>query len=226
MISFVIPTINEEINIFKTLNSLIKLKKKFKFDVIIVDDNSSDKTLLVANSFKKKLNLTLILNSKAKGLGYALMLGFKKSKKKIVIFLDADLSISKFDLIKLINLSFTSDIIIGSRYLNESKIIGAPKLKIFFSKYLNKIISYIFETKILDMSHSFRSIKKDVRVKSKNFSHPGFFWEMTINAHKMGYKIKEIPITFYDRKYGKTKNNTLKMLKSILDSLKNLIFCK
>lgn len=225
MITFVIPTINEEINIRKTLKFFIKLKKKIIFNVIIVDDKSSDNTVGVAKSFKKKLNLKVISNQMPQGLGYALLIGFKKSKKGSVIFLDADLSITKRDIVKMIKICSKNEneIVIGSRYLPRSKIVGSSRFKVFLSKYLNKIISFCFQVPVCDMSHSFRSIKRNIKIQTHNHTHPGFFWEMTINAYKNGILIKEIPIKFYDRKYGLTKNSSLRMIKSIFTSIKNLI---
>jgi dolichol-phosphate mannosyltransferase len=223
MISFVIPTINEEVNIFKTLDLLLKLKNKISFDVTIVDDNSNDKTIAVATSFKKKIDIKIINNRHRKGLGFALMLGFKKAKGKHVIFLDADRSISLKDINKIIDLRIVNGIVIGNRYLKKSKIYGNSKSKIFFSKYLNIIVSKFFNIPVIDMSHSFRIISKNINIKSLNLTHPGFFWELTINAYKSGFAIKEFPVTFYDREHGKTKNSIFKMMKSILISVKNLI---
>ena len=103
MISIVIPTINEEKNISKTLIKISNIKELSKAEVIIVDDNSKDNTLNIVESFKKKMNIKLVKNKKRLGLGHALKRGFKISKNPFVMFVDADLSIKKNDIIKLYN---------------------------------------------------------------------------------------------------------------------------
>ena len=106
--------------------------------------------------------------------------------------------------------------------MKKSRIFGANKLKVYLSFFLNFITSKIFSLPIVDLSHSFRIISKKINIKSKNLSHPGFFWEFTINANRRNKKIKEIPISFYDRKYGISKNSSLRMFKSIVISYYNL----
>ena len=95
MISIVIPTINEEKNINKTLDKISKIKEILDSEIIIVDDNSQDDTLKIVKSFNEKLNVKIIQNKNKLGLGYALNKGFKFSKNNFVMFLDADLSIKK-----------------------------------------------------------------------------------------------------------------------------------
>ena len=75
MISIVIPTINEEKNIGKTLIKINNISELSKAEVIVVDDDSKDKTLDIVESFKKKINLKVVKNKKKLGLGYALNKG-------------------------------------------------------------------------------------------------------------------------------------------------------
>ena len=223
MISIVIPTINEDKNILKTLNKIGSIKEFVNPEIIIVDDQSTDNTLKIARNFSKKLDLKIIQNKKKLGLGYALSIGFETAKKEFVMFIDADLSINKRDLIKLFTSRKKNSIVVGSRYLKNSKILGASKIKVYLSYLLNLIISKIFKLPVVDISHSFRIIDKNIKIKTKNFTHPGFFWEFTINAFKEKKTIREIPISFYDRKYGISKNSSLNMLKSVIRSYLNLL---
>jgi dolichol-phosphate mannosyltransferase len=223
MLSIVIPTLNEEKNIEKTLLKIEKISKIINLDVIIVDDNSNDKTIELANLFKNKLDIKIIRNKKNLGLGYALTRGYNSSNSSYVMFLDADLSISEYDILNLIYSKKDNGIVIGSRYLTGSKIIGANKKKVFLSYFLNLIVSKIFKLKVIDISHSFRIISKRITIKSKNLSHPGFFWEMTINAKQDNFIINEIPITFQERFFGSSKNKSLLMLISVIKSLINII---
>jgi dolichol-phosphate mannosyltransferase len=225
MLSIIIPTINEEKNISITLTILSQIFKNIIFEIIIVDDQSTDKTVSEIKKFKNKsnLNIKILINKYPKGLGYALLLGYNLSNKKFVMFLDADLSIKKDDIYKLYKSRKVNSIVVGSRYLKKSNIIGASKIKIFISKLLNKFISIIFQIPIFDISHSFRIISKKINLNSINLTHPGFFWETTFNAMVNGFKIEEMPVTFIDRRFGLSKNHSTKLLKSSIISIFNIL---
>jgi dolichol-phosphate mannosyltransferase len=225
MLSIIIPTINEEKNISITLSILSEIFKNIFFEIIIVDDKSSDKTVSEIKKFKNKsnLNIKILINKYPRGLGNALLLGYNLSNQKFVMFLDADLSIKKDDIYKLYKSRKVNSIVVGSRYLKKSNIIGASRVKIFISKLLNKFISIIFQIPIFDISHSFRIISKKINLNSTNLTHPGFFWETTLNAVISGFKIEEIPITFIDRRFGLSKNHSIKLLKSSIISIFNIL---
>jgi dolichol-phosphate mannosyltransferase len=225
MLSIIIPTINEEKNISITLTILSQIFKNISFEIIIIDDQSTDKTVSEIKKFKNKsnLNIKILINKYPKGLGYALLLGYNLSNNKFVMFLDADLSIKKDDIYKLYKSRKVNSIVVGSRYLKKSNIIGASKIKIFISKLLNKFISIIFQIPIFDISHSFRIISKKINLNSINLTHPGFFWETTYNAMVNGFKIEETPVTFIDRRFGLSKNHSTKLLKSSIISIFNII---
>ncbi len=97
MLSIIIPTINEEKNIRITLSLLSDIFRNVIFEVIIVDDNSSDNTVSEIKKFQNKsgLSIRIVNNKYPRGLGNALLIGYNLSKKKFVMFLDADLSIKK-----------------------------------------------------------------------------------------------------------------------------------
>lgn len=223
MLSIVIPTLNEEKNIEKTLLKIEKISQKIKLDVIIVDDNSQDKTIEKASQFNSKIDIKIINNKKNLGLGYALTNGYNLSNSKFVMFLDADLSINENDILNLIQSKKDKGIVIGSRYIAGSKIIGANKKKILISYLLNFFVSKIFRLNVIDISHSFRIISKKIKLDAKNYTHPGFFWEITINAKKNNFLINEIPITFSERTFGISKNKSFIMLLSVIKSLINII---
>ena len=130
MFSIVIPTINEEKNICLTIKRLLKIFKNIIFEIIIIDDKSSDNTVSEVKKLKNKLNLkiTILINNHSKGLGNALLLGYNLSKYNFVMFLDADLSIKESDIYKLYKYRKKNSIIIGSRYIAKSKIIGVPNI--------------------------------------------------------------------------------------------------
>ena len=102
MLSIIIPTLNEEDNIKKTLNKIQKISNKIDLNIVVVDDNSKDNTLKLVELFKKKLDIKIISNDKKLGLGYALMKGYLISNNPFVMFLDADLSVDESDILNLL----------------------------------------------------------------------------------------------------------------------------
>ena len=223
MITIVIPTINEEKNISETLYKIMNTEELKKAQIIIVDDGSKDQTINKVNTFKNKMNIKIIENNMKLGLGFALKKGFNAAKFPYVLFLDADLSVTINDILKLIRYRKKNTIIIGSRYLKSSRIVGANYIKIKISYFLNFLISKFYNLGIIDISHSFRIICKNIKLESLNYTHPGFFWEITIKSKKKGIQLEEIPITFTERKFGVSKNKSYKMFLSILKSMFNLI---
>ena len=102
MITIVIPTINEEKNISETLYKIVNTEELKKAQIIIVDDGSKDQTINKVNTFKNKMNIKIIENNMKLGLGFALKRGFDAAQFPYVLFLDADLSVTINDILKLV----------------------------------------------------------------------------------------------------------------------------
>lgn len=229
MISIIVPTLNELSNIDKTIIRIKNLFSKIKinYEIIFVDDNSDDGTIKKILEHKKEdKKIKLIISKKRKGLGYALSQGMNKSKGHYILFLDADNSVQNIYLEKLIKYRNDNTLIIGSRYIKNSRIRGVSKIKIFFSKTLNILISKIFDINAVDISHSLRLFPSKFKIKTLNYRHPSFFWEHSVKASRKNLKIIELPVNFDERKSGKTKNSFFKLFKSILISLKFMYFLK
>jgi dolichol-phosphate mannosyltransferase len=132
MISFIIPTLNEINNIDSTVN---KIKCLFSinedYEIIFVDDKSEDGTLQKIQLLSQENdNIKFYIPEKRLGLGNALSIGQKKAKGNFIFFLDCDNSINSDDLISLVNAKDPGTLVIGSRYIKDSKINGVNLLKI------------------------------------------------------------------------------------------------
>lgn len=229
MISVIIPTLNELSNIDETVLRIKKLFNKIKinYEIIFVDDKSDDGTIEKILTYKKKnKKIKLIISTQRKGLGYALLLGVNSSIGHYILFLDADNSVQNKYLEKIIINRNNNSLIIGSRYIKNSKIKGVSKIKIFFSKVLNILVSKIFNINAIDISHSLRLFPSNLKMKTLNYKHPSFFWEHSIKASRRNLKIVEIPVSFDERKSDKTKNSFFKLFKSVIVSIKFLYFLK
>ena len=211
MISIFVPVFNEERIIdrdIKTVDYIIR-KLPAEYEIFIVNDSSKDNTRVIA----KKIEQT---NRKVKLLNYErgptrrenLAQSFKKANGNIIAFVDVDLIASlRFlpDLIDQIILGY--DIVTGSRYVSGSKIKRKP-FRLIISLIYNACIRFLFGTHTYDHLCGFKAFKKDVILKlvdemgyDKSLTR-GIFWdtEMLIRARRHGYKIKEIPICWSERK--------------------------
>lgn len=155
-ISIIIPCLNEEVYISQTINKVNNYLKrefsKYKYEIILIDDGSSDNTEFIINKIKKKNTLVnLIKHPINLGRGKAIKNGFKFSKGDIVITIDSDLSydvqhigeiIKNFEQIK--NL----DAVIVSAYMKGGKVQNVPIIRLMISKIANWILSGFFPIKL------------------------------------------------------------------------------
>ena len=215
-------TYNEVENIKNFLNIVLKFED---LDILIVDDNSPDKTYNIIEQYQQNYNnLILIKRDRKIGLDTAHKLGFnfaKENNYEKIITLDADLS---HDPIKIKDFIYELDFnpfVIGSRYIQG----GKNKMKfsrLVLSYFGNKLIKYVLRIKCDEFTTSFRgfNLKKlknfDInKVQSKGYS---FFMETIYWINKSGYQIKQIPIIFVDRDKGKSKISKIESFRT----LKNL----
>ena len=215
-------TYNEAENIKNFLNIVLKFED---LDILIVDDNSPDKTYNIIEQYQQNYNnLILIKRDRKLGLDTAHKLGFnfaKENNYEKIITLDADLS---HDPIKIKDFIYELDFnpfVIGSRYIQGGK--NKMKLsRLALSYFGNKLIKYVLRIKCDEFTTSFRgfNLKKlknfDInKVQSKGYS---FFMENIYWINKSGYQIKQIPIIFVDRDKGKSKISKIESFRT----LKNL----
>ena len=149
IISIIIPTLNEEKNIFKLYAAI---KKKFKcksYEIIYVDDDSTDKTQSEILSLKKQEKNVRYIFRKEKNLSTAFLEGVKISKGQYVVLMDADLQHSPSDINKLYNEITKNDldIVIGSRFLKIPKYSSSLKsiVRLFLSKSFIFLINLLFD---------------------------------------------------------------------------------
>lgn len=214
-ISFVLAAYNEEENVKILTQQILEETKKLKvpFEIIYIIDGK-DNTYSILKDMKKEYklkNMILIHNRKRQGFANAFKQGFGKisSKATHIITMDCDLNHDPKELYKfIIESNKGTDIVIGSREVKGGKTIGIPKWKRLVSLFANYVFLLITPLKVLHKSSGYRLIKREVidsvafSCKSNNFE---YLLEFLLIANKLGYKIKEVPITFTYRIHGKTK---------------------
>ncbi len=230
-IAIIIPTFNEINNIEKLIRGI----KKFfpKAIIFIVDDTNNQKIKYLLNSKKLKVNYFHRKNSS--GRGSAVLYGLKKAIKKkfdIYIEMDADYSHNPNELLR--NIKYFKkknlDLLIGSRYLPESKIINWDLSRKLLSASANFLVKTLLNIEINDFTNGFRfyserSAKKIVK-KCGNIGG-GFIIlsEIIVVLNNNNHKIDEVPTIFLNRKRGKS-SVTLKLIIESLFGLFKLVIIK
>ena len=208
--------------------------------VLILDDsplNNQEKIeSLVTNSFSGSKGMLLFLNSDKKlGRGSAVRRGMQFCKRdfpnfKYFIECDADGSHQVLDIIKLRDHGSKADLLIGSRYLKESQIIGWSLQRKIFSRLLNFIIPKLLQIPVKDITNGLRRYSPraiDYILKIDPINN-GFTYlsEQLLIAHSKGLSILELPIVFIDRVSGKSTVTYKEILNSIKGILLLLFFKK
>jgi len=230
--SVILPTYNEKYNIKNIIEKILEVRKDL--NIIVVDDNSPDGTSEIVKSLKRNHpSIHLITRPEKMGLGTAYIAGFKYAKEKLnskyVITMDCDFSHSPYVIPTIIKELNENDLVIGSRYIKDGKVIDSPIMRRFISKLANFCASYFVGIKVKDATSGFRGYRLEILEKinyDKIFSNGySFLTEILYKISKIkNVKIKEIPITFYDRKYGKSKISKKEILKAIYTVIRLTIF--
>jgi len=210
-VSVVIATYNERENLKVLIPMLETVLKNRNFEIVIVDDSSPDGTAEEAGILNQKYgNVRVVSQEKKEGVGKAHLVGYKNSRADIIVSMDADLSHDPKDIPKMLSiLEEGQDIVVGSRYVKGGET-DKGSVKKFVSFYGGKIASKLFGLTLLkDYTNSFRAFRKSIVADVEPLKEMGnaFLMEFLIKAAKKGYKIKETPITFTERKVGNSKVN-------------------
>ena len=213
IISIIIPTLNEEKNIFKLYDEIEKKIKCRSYEIIYVDDDSSDKTQNNILSLKKRKKNVKYLFRKQKNLSTAFLDGIKISESKYVVLMDADLQHSPNDINILYNTIKKNDldIVIGSRFLkNSSNYSGSIKsiIRLSLSKSFIFFINFLFGLNVTDPLAGFFIAKKKSLKNKKSLYKKGFkilLDFLIVNKKKL--KVKDVPIKVNKRLYGNSKLN-------------------
>jgi glycosyltransferase involved in cell wall biosynthesis len=219
-LSIIVPVYNEEKTIIDILKLINKMNYKIPFEIVVVNDGSTDKTFELLLKSKHQLkNIRIISYRKSRGKGYALREGIKNSKGDIIIFQDADLEYNPRQIPALIKpiINGECDVVYGSRFLGELK--GMKPLYIFGNKILTFLTNLLFNSNLTDMETCYKAMRKAV-LKRILLRGNGFEIEPEITAKilKRGYLIKEFPIAYVARKSGEGKKVRWK------DGIKSLKF--
>jgi dolichol-phosphate mannosyltransferase len=225
--TIVIPTYNEK----KNIKSLVKkiLATKVPEKIIIVDDNSPDGTGGEADGLAEKHSQVKVIHRKGKlGRGSAVIDGFKLALKdkeiKYFIEMDADFSHDPVELKELLKKAENYDIVVGSRYLPQSKIKNWGMKRRIFSKIANLYARLVLGVPISDYSNGYRCYSRSAlealdldRIESRGYI---VLSEIAFKLYKKGFKFGQIATIFVNREKGKSNLSLAEIIEAFYSVIK------
>jgi ubiquinone/menaquinone biosynthesis C-methylase UbiE len=197
--SIIIPVNNEENRIYDCLRQLTRSIPE-DYEIIVTADGCTDRTVEMAKLFPVKV----VTFHERLGKGGGILNGIRFAKGEAIVITDVDLSVSPSEIPNLINALRDSDIVLGSRNLEESVIKLKPPLhRVFLGKAFNWIFRRLFKIKVFDTQCGFKAVRRAVlQDLSNDLNVDGFAFDadLIVKAHKRGFRIVEIPIVWSYKK--------------------------
>ena len=229
----IIPTYNEKENIEKIIRAVFGLEDPMKapegkakcFHILIIDDGSPDGTANIVKGMMAQPEfsdrLFLVERSGKLGLGTAYIAGFKWALERdyeYIFEMDADFSHDPNDLPRLYSACAPKtddnpeggyDVAIGSRYVSGVNVVNWPIGRVLMSYFASKYVRLVTGFKVHDTTAGFkcyrRRVLKTIELDKIRFKGYAFQIEMKFTAYKIGFKIKEVPVIFINRREGTSK---------------------
>jgi glycosyltransferase involved in cell wall biosynthesis len=222
LLSVIVPVFNEEQTVGNIIQRVKAVMEKLgcRYEVIVVDDCSRDRSLEIS----KREGVKVYQLKEHMGKGYALRAGLAKAKGEIIVTIDSDGSHRPEELPLLLApvLQDQADLVIGSRYLSQ-KSVAARRLNAFGVRLFNFLIRLFTKTAVSDSQSGYRVMKSQVlagmRLKSGEYEIES---EMLVKTAQRGFTVMEVPISFEQRTYGRSRLDPLvdgfKILLSIVSA--------
>jgi dolichol-phosphate mannosyltransferase len=207
----VIPTYNERENLGELVPKILGVDSRF--EVLVVDDGSPDGTGQLADEMAERIPRVHVIHRPGKlGLGSAYREGFRFALERsfdLVFEMDADFSHDPASLSDFITAIRDADLVIGSRYLHGVTVVNWPMGRLLLSFAANRYTRFVTGLPLNDATAGFKCFRRAVleaidldQVRSDGYS---FQIEMNFKAWKKGFRLREIPILFSDRRVGISK---------------------
>lgn len=202
-LSIVIPAHNEEMRLPPSLRKIDEFLQSQPYDaeVIVVENGSTDRTVAVSQAFAEDHPYVRVIEAAVRGKGLAVKVGMQAARGQFRFICDADLSMPIEEITKFLPPQVNGyDVIIATREGREARRIGEPEHRHIMGRILNWIIKITAVRGFEDTQCGFKMFARDAAEDLFGVQQMvgiGFDVELIFVARKRGYKIKEVPITWY-----------------------------
>ena len=209
--SIILPAYNEEENLFRLINEINNIEdlKNFTYEILVINDCSSDNTEKKVEELQKNYNnIVLLSNSKNKGQSYSIYKGIKKSNYQIIVTMDADGQNHPKDIITLLN-HYNNDhhkCLVGGIRINRKDSFLKKKSSII----ANKIRNLFFKDDCADTGCALKVFDKEIFLMIPFFSSMHRF--LPVFFKQLNCEMIFIPVSHRSRTFGKSKYGTFKRL--------------
>lgn len=235
-LSLVIPAYNEKKRLKKGLTTAINFlqQQKYSWEVIVVDDGSTDNTSQIVSQFQQSWgkNLHLLTSPSNFGKGHAIRIGVKAVAGDYIIFSDIDFSVPIGFAKEFLKALQKYDLVIGSRRLKISKVTQRQnKLREYLGHGFTQLSNFVLGLNHSDHTCGFKGFRSQAAKKlfrTQKIDGWAFDSEILFLAKKFGYSVKEIPVTWHNDPHSKVNliSDTIKSFLSLLQIHLNNLFGK
>lgn len=223
----IVPTYNEELSIGLLIEDFFSNFESNTFFIFVDDSETNETKEKIETAFQEKRewvsHFRIIRNSSKNGRGHAVRQGMLLARAEfnpdLYLEMDSDGSHSAQDAVSIFRNVPIDGYVIGSRYLAESQILGWAKSRLFYSKLINKMLRRIFKLNISDWTNGLRGYSKHAvnLLAEKQPLNTGFIYlaEEILLLDSARVPVCEIPITFKERKAGKSSVTYVEIINSV-----------
>jgi dolichol-phosphate mannosyltransferase len=230
-LSIVIPAYNEEKNIGPCLDELagvVRDKYGLDYEIVVVNDNSTDGTEAVVRSKMEEDRAVRIVNRDSPGgFGRAVRAGIERVEGDVVVVYMADLSDDPEDVVAYCRkIEEGYDCVYGSRFVRGSEVRNYPRGKRVVNRLVNRLVQLMFWSRFNDLTNAFKAYRTSVVRDCGPYraSHFNITLEMSLSALIRRYSIAQIPIRWYGRTWGSSNLKLREMGRKYLCTLLMLFF--
>ena len=210
-LSIIIPAHNEEDGIAQAIGDVINElnKEKIQYEIVVVNDNSSDNTKNVVEALMRRYSDIRLVNRQPPcGFGRAVKDGLSYARGDVVGIVMGDLSDDPKDVVKCFRkIEEGYDCVFGSRFIKGSVVRDYPLIKLFINRLANSFVRILFLIKANDITNAFKLYRRDViaAIQPIQALYFNITVEIPLKAIVRGFSFVQIPINWYGRKSGVSK---------------------
>ena len=202
---------NERENISRALESAGVITAQLGLDdyeILVVDDGSRDGSDRVVEEWvRRNGHIRLVRHPNNLGYGAALRTGFTQATRQVVFYTDSDLPAGLSDLPRALSLLQDADLVIGYRVKRHETLRRA-----LYSRVYNRLMRLLFDVRVRDVNFSFKLVRRSVldciRLTATTVFIDG---QLLAEAHGHGFRIAEMPVTYWPRRYGRSSFDSLRV---------------